>query len=204
MNKAQGVEDIYLEQHISILNVAKIHLLEFYLEPILSAFGKRIEYIVNQYGRYLPYHVKESEIEDLNTIAQLEFIETIKSWNMEQNDSVWPLARMRIVGAMKDHIRYVTKSDPSRLYDWINDAASMYKAVNDRADFENHIETGVELNRAMKALTQREQQIVIQHTKKDLTFREIGETLEISESQVSRIYKKSLQKMKKVLKPEGD
>lgn len=198
---AQTLDQLWEEIQEPVQNLAKKHLLTRHMDWIFKMYGARIDYIVRQYARYLPYHVSGSEAEDLSTIAQLEFIETVKVWNIAKNDSIWPLARMRMVGAMKDHIRYVTKSDPTRLYDWINNAAEVFMMVNDRADFENSIESGIELNNAMKTLTQREQQIVLNHTRKDLTFKQIGDAIGVSESQVSRIYKKSIQKLKKILNP---
>ena len=100
---------------------------------------------------------------------------------------------------MKDHVRYITKTDPSRLYDWVADAAYMYMTVNKRADFTKKIETGDELNSAMKILNERERRIIIMHTKSDLTFKIIGSQLGISESQISRIYKGAITKLKNEL-----
>lgn len=182
-----------------VLNNVKVYLLTHYVSDILHHYNRRIDIVVNKYARYLPSYVAESEIDDLRTIAKLEFLETLKVWDPVRYEDAWPLAQTRIVGAMKDHIRYITKSDPSRFYEWVSDAAHMYLTINDRADFAHEIETGVELTRAMKCLSYRERKIVIAHTKHDLTFRQIGEKLGVSESQISRIYKKAIQKVKKEL-----
>ena len=71
--------------------------------------------------------------------------------------------------------------------------------TNKRADFEKNIENGMQLNQAMKVLAFREKKIVVYHSKEDLTFKQIGEKLGVSESQISRIYKKALEKLKKEL-----
>jgi hypothetical protein len=126
-------------------------------------------------------------------------LETVKVWVPSRCPDIWPLARARIVGAMKDHIRFITRADPSRLYDWVTDAAYILMAIQDRADFENEIETGVQLQEAMKVLSMRERKIVLSHTKDDLTFKQIGELIGVSESQISRIYKKAIEKLRKVI-----
>jgi RNA polymerase sigma factor (sigma-70 family) len=180
-----------------VLNSIKISLLETWDIIIIDAFSNRLEMVLRRYVKYLPKYVGESEIDDLRTISQLEFLETIKVWDPELCPDVWPLAQRRILGAMKDHIRYISKSDPTRFYDWITDAAYVFMAINKRADFENQIETGIQLNQAMSGLNYREKKIVVLHTKNDMTFKEIGGKFGISESQISRIYKASIMKIKK-------
>ena len=197
--KAKSVKQVWSKIQEPVLNRLKYFAMTDYLNDLLQVYHDKIEYVIHRYSHHLPKHVVSSELDDLKTVARLEFIETLKVWDPVKYQSVWPLAQVRMVGAMKDHIRYITKSDPSRFYDWVSDAAHMYMVVNDRADFEHHIEAGVELNRAMKALTLRERKIVIFHTKHDLTFKVIGERLGVSESQISRIYKKAIDKIKAVL-----
>ena len=142
-----------------VLNSIKISLLETWDIIIIDAFSNRLEMVLRRYVKYLPKYVGESEIDDLRTISQLEFLETIKVWDPELCPDVWPLAQRRILGAMKDHIRYISKSDPTRFYDWITDAAYVFMAINKRADFENQIETGIQLNQAMSGLNYREKKI---------------------------------------------
>jgi RNA polymerase sigma factor (sigma-70 family) len=182
-----------------IFNHAKIYFLTHHVETIIAFYSKKISYIVHRYAKYLPHYVVDSEIDDLQTIAQLEFLETIKVWNPEKNDAIWPIAQQRMVGAMKDHIRYITKSDPSRLYDWMADATHLYKMVQERADFTSQFELGDQLQRAMKVLTERERKIILAHTMSDQTFKSIGERIGLSESHISRLYKHALIKLKKVI-----
>ena len=182
-----------------VLNHVKVHLLTYYVSDIILYFRTPIDTVVRKYARHLPDHVVDSEIDDLHTIAQLEFLETVKIWDPEINENIWPLAYQRIVGAMKDHIRYVTRSDPARIYDWMTEAAEVYITVEERGDFVRKFDTGDQLNRAMLVLSDRERHIIIQHTRAELTFKTIGDQLGISESQISRIYKKSIEKLKKEL-----
>jgi len=196
------VEQIWAGIEVPVVNIIKIDLMSRFSDQILLSYANRLEAIVKKYARHLPYHVADSEIDDLRTIARLELLETLKVWLPSRNLDFWPLAQARVIGAMKDHIRYISKSDPSRFYDWITDAAYVYMAVNDRADFQDTIDDGTQLAEAMQALTDRERSVVILHTKDDLTFKQIGEQFGISESQISRIYKKSLEKIKKQLSPK--
>ena len=197
--RSGSVKSIWKTLEISVLNNIKLSILQLFSNDILSHFSMKISYIVKQYTRFLPVHVADSEVDDLNTIAQLEFIETFKSWTPQKNADIWPLAYQRINGAMKDHIRYVTKSDPSRFYDWVTDAGYLYLSQNKEFEFESRIETGVQLGEAMDSLSIRERKVVILYTQKDMTFSEISIQYNLSESQVSRIYKKAIEKIKKVI-----
>eukprot|EP01047_Picozoa_sp_COSAG01_P000136 COSAG01_NODE_2_length_63927_cov_1357.611941_21_plen_205_part_00 len=183
-----------------ILNHLKIYLLQHHISDIIARFSTKVLMEVQRYLKSLPKHVAMSEVDDLKTIAQIEFIETLKVWDKTVNEDIWPLARRRILGAMKDHIRYITRTDPSRSYDWIADAAYMYEVVEEQASFSQKIETELELKQVMDVLTYREKRVVIAYVKSGLTFKDIGISLGVSESQVSRIYKKSLEKMQKLFK----
>jgi RNA polymerase sigma factor (sigma-70 family) len=198
-----SLDDLWERIAKPIYNNLKVFLLKEHVEDMLFFFRDRVEIIVKKYARYLPNYVVDSEIDDLRTVAQLEFLETVKVWDPDQNQNIWPLAQQRMMGAMKDHIRYVTRSDPSTSYDWVADAGHLYLSVSDRADFVKKFESGDEMSRAMTALSERERKIVIAHTRHDLTFKTIGERIGVSESQVSRIYKKAIETLKTVInKPQ--
>jgi RNA polymerase sigma factor (sigma-70 family) len=193
------LKKIWEDIRLPVINQLKGYLLTHYTQEIMENYQSKIEMIVRKYSKALPNHVVGSEIDDLRTVSQLEFLETFKVWDSENHADIWPLAQARMMGAMKDHIRYITRSDPSRLYDWITDAAQLYLTVQSNADFETKVENGDQLSRAMEVLTLREKQIVNAHTRADLTFKQIGGQIGVSESQVSRIYKKALEKLKKKL-----
>jgi len=195
----ETMETLWEAIELNVMNNIKSYILKTYTNNILKHFAMKLGYIVKQYAKYLPAHVAQSERDDLTTISQLEFLETFKAWKPSKCEEIWPLAYTRINGAMKDHIRYVSKSDPSRFYDWITDAAYIYMSQSNDDDFEYKIETGIELREAMKVLTFREKRIVIAYTNKDLTFQTISKKLGLSESQTSRLYKKALEKIKKEL-----
>ena len=185
---------------MGISNTIKVDYLTLHMDTLLKKFEKQLDFLVSRYKQNLPHHVSSVEGDDLGTIAQLELIETFKVWIPEKNINPWPLAYSRITGAMKDHIRYISKSDPTRFYDWIVDASHLYLAVNNDNSYESTIETHTEIDRMLQLLTQREKQVLIMYIKQDLTFKEISKEIRVSESQISRIYKKATEKIKKVLK----
>ena len=150
------LETIWKTIEHPILNIIKIHYLEKYMETLILTYEQQVGFLINKYKRHLPQHISLVEGDDLTTIAQLELIETFKAWNPNKNPDIWPLAYTRINGAMKDHIRYISKSDPTRFYDWINNAASLYLAINNDNSHETKIENNVELERALKELNEKE------------------------------------------------
>jgi RNA polymerase sigma factor (sigma-70 family) len=182
-----------LDRHI------KQHLIDHYSDQILKKFQPKINYLVNKYLTTLPYHVRESDGDDITNIAKIEFFETIKAWDPKKSTDVWPLAYSRITGAMRDQIRFITKASPTRMYDWITDAAYLYMTVEQDKEFEHKIDSGVVLGEAMKQLNRKERFIIFNRFKHDFTFKEIGEKIGLSESQVTRVYKLALKKLKKII-----
>ena len=194
-------ENIWKKIEKSVIVAVKKHLLKNYSGEILEKYKTKLNYLISKYITHLPAHVAKSETDDLSNIARIELFETIKNWDPERNKDIWPLAYSRITGAMKDHIRYITKSDPSRMYEWITNAAYLYLTVNRSQSFEHKIDTGIQLKDAMKKLSSTERKVVIEHSKHDKTFKDIGEEIDLSESQVARIYKKAITKLKKIVSP---
>ncbi len=56
----------------------------------------------------------------------------------------------------------------------------------------------------MDALTIRERKVVVNYAQKDMTFSQISTQMGLSESQVSRIYKKAIEKMKRAIEGPKD
>ena len=197
MNKV--IKNIWHKIGLTIVNYVKVILLEKHLEVVNQFFSDRLKIILRRYSRTLPIYVLDTEGDDLKSIAQLELIESIKAWDPIHNEEVWPLAQMRMLGAMRDHIRYLSKADPSRVFDWVNDQASNYIESKTPNDHDTTYAMQDEIKQAMKELDDRERFIVYAHVKLDLTFKIIGERINLSESQVSRVYKKSISKLKKII-----
>jgi RNA polymerase sigma factor (sigma-70 family) len=182
-----------------VLNRIRVALLQFYSGDMLTHFAPRIMGIVAHYSRQLPSYVAMNEVDDFRVVAQLEFLETVKIWDPEKSDDIWAIAFPRVVGALKDYIRHLTKSDPSRFFEWVSDAAYMHLIVNRISEIETKIENGIQLRDAMDGLSLREKKILNAYVKEDLTFQQIGHLFGLSESQVSRIYKKIVEKLRKKL-----
>ena len=201
MAQKESVDKVWKSIERSVMTDIKKHLTRNYSEEILKKYGLKIKGLVSKYLMSLPSHVTRSEGDDLMNVARIEFFETIKQWDPDRNEDVWPLAYSRITGAMKDHIRYLTKADPSRLYDWISAASNLYTIINSHLnDFEARVDNGVTLSHAMECLSEREKSVIMGRYKDDKTFKEIGSEIGISESQVTRIYKSSLKKLRKTVK----
>jgi RNA polymerase sigma factor (sigma-70 family) len=177
----------------------KKYFLNQFPKEILKKFQGQLNVLVGRYAAHLPRHVADSEHDDLANVARLELFESIKTWDPRKNPKVWPLAQQRITGAMRDHIRYLTKSDPTRLYEWITNAAYLFMSVEQSPHFENKIEDGFQLDKAMRVLNEVERQVVIMYYRDNRTFKEIAKMVGLSESQVSRIAKTSTQKMKEII-----
>ncbi len=179
----------------------KRHFSKKYSDQIIKKYGQKIKSLVTKYLMALPSHVTQSEGDDLMNVARIEFFETIKQWDPDRSMDIWPLAYSRINGAMKDHIRYLTKADPSRLYNWIAEASNLYSIVNSHVnEFEIKVDNGVTLSHAMECLSDKERSVITGRYKEDKTFKEIGDDIGLSESQVTRIYKSSIRKLKSSVK----
>ena len=87
---AAKLEKLWERIGIKVINFLKIAVLERYLNAVLSFFETRIKMAKGRYCKNLPLHVIESEKEDMNTISQLELIETIKTWDPAHNEELWP------------------------------------------------------------------------------------------------------------------
>ena len=57
------------------------------------------------------------------------------------------------------------------------------------------------LKDAMQLLTEKEQKVILLYYYEDLTLKEISRVLEVSESRISQLHTKALQKMKKKMGP---
>ena len=178
----------------------KEYLIGKYHDTVYDVFSERIQKLVNKYLNHLPSHIRNNEKDDLGNIAKIEFLACIRAWEPDRNN-IWPFAYSRISGAMRDHLRFMTKADPSRIFEWITNAANLYMSINSSTEFHNQIDDGITLNSAINELSPMEQKIVIMRYKNDLTFKEIGDVINLSDSQVSRIYKECLKKLKKIIKP---
>ena len=85
---SKEIEKIWLSIAPVVFNNIKVFFLEHNVGDIIHHFSKRIDYVVRRYSKYLPQYVAESELDDLKTISNLEFLETLKVWNPLKNDDI--------------------------------------------------------------------------------------------------------------------
>ena len=96
------------------------------------------------------------------------------------------------------------------LFDDIYDFAGKLRTVNlAKGNFRfaqpEEVTAETELKRmlkdAMQLLTEKEQKVILLYYYEDLTLKEISRVLEVSESRISQLHTKALQKMKKKMGP---
>ncbi|KAF0133828.1 MAG: hypothetical protein FD145_1038 [Candidatus Saganbacteria bacterium] len=168
-------------------------------EEILQRFNRQITNTVNWYVSTLPYHIKSSEAEDLASEAKIAFVTSLKNWDPRKGE-LWSYVSLRLKGSMQDYLRRKKMDQISGMYEWINSAAYAYMAFNKEAIIGDQVDDLLHVESALKVLTDKEKEVVETYCKKDKTFKEIGEEIGLSESQVSRIYKEAIIKMRKSAK----
>jgi len=131
--------------------------------------------------------------------ARIAFIDSLKNWDPRRGE-LWPFVSIRLKGSMQDYLRKKKMDQISGMYDWINSAAHVYMAFNREAVVSDQVDDILHVDVALKELNDKEKDIVERYYKQDKTFKEIGEEIGLSESQVSRICNEATRKMKKAVK----
>lgn len=75
----------------------------------------------------------------------------------------------------------------------------MYMVIQESNTFESTMDSAYDLQSVLQLLDTRDQEIVVSHALHDQTFKKISKKVQLSESQVSRIYNKSIQKIRDIL-----
>lgn len=193
-------EEFYYQKQTEIAKDIVSYIVFKYDKNLFESFDYKLNRLVQNYLRKLPGFIKSSDQDDLMNIARLEFLQTLRLWDPVENSVVWPFAYSRVNGAMRDHIRFLTKADPTRVYNWVSDAAYMYLSINkNQNEFSGKVEDRVTLLHALESLNDLEKKVVKLKSMDDLTLVEIGKRVSLSESQVSRIYRNAVEKLKKIL-----
>jgi len=170
-----------------------------YSDEVVDKYKDQISNTVNWYVSTLPPHIKKSEAEDLAQEAKIAFIDSLKTWDPRRGE-LWPYVSIRLRGSMQDYLRKKKMDQVSGMYEWINSAAHVYMAFNREAIVADQADDIIHVDVALKDLTDKEKNIVEEYYKKDKTFKEIGEEIGLSESQVSRICNEATLKMKRAIK----
>lgn len=165
----------------------------------LEKYQRQIEATVRWYVSTLPRHIAKHEADDLESEAKIAFVECLKTWDPRKGE-LWTYVSVRLKGSMQDYLRKRGGDPVAGLYEYITSAAGVYMAFNKKEIAHEEVDKLIHLESAMKDFSEKEQAVIEGYYKKDLTFREIGEDIGLSESQVSRICKDATVKLKKLLK----
>ncbi len=184
-----------------IVSIMREYFLKF-SDEVLDKYKGQIESTVKWYINSLPRHVATSEADDLDSEAKIAFINALKTWDPRKGD-LWPYISIRLRGAMQDYLRKRGTDPVAGIYEFVTSAANVYMAFNRKTVHHDRVDEIMHIDSAMKGLTDKERSVINGYYKEDKTFKQIGEEIGLSESQVSRIAKEATMKMKKsmVIKP---
>jgi len=181
-----------------IISIMRKHFLKFTSE-VIEKYKTQIDNAVRWYISSLPQHVAKSESDDLASEAKIAFVDSLKTWDPRVGE-LWPYANIRLKGAMQDYLRRRGSDPVTGVYEWIVQAANVYMAFNQQTIHQDFVDDSLHIETAMKDLSEVEQKVIDGYYKKDKTFKQIGEDIGLSESQVSRIAKTATEKMKNQFK----
>ncbi len=172
-----------------------------YSSETLEKYKNQIESTVKWYVSTLPRHIASSEAHDLESEAKIAFVECLKTWDPRKGE-LWPYVSVRLKGSMQDYLRKRGTDPVAGLYEFITSAANVYMAFNRKEIVHEEIDKVLHIDSAMKDFSDKERAVLENYYKKDMTFKEIGKGIGLSESQVSRICKEATLKLKKALREE--
>ena len=185
-----------------ILNILREEFLKHSGET-LEKYQNQIKTTVRWYVSSLPRHIAAHEAHDLEAEAKLAFLECLKTWDPRKGE-LWPYVSFRLKGAMQDYLRKRGGDPVAGLYEWVTSAANVYMAFNKKSVVHEEVDHVMHLDSALEKCTQKEKAVIESYYKEDMTFKEIGKEIGLSESQVSRICKEATLKLRKNLRGEED
>jgi len=170
-----------------------------YSSETLEKYKDQINNTVKWYVSTLPRHIAKSEADDLESEARIAFVECLKTWDPRRGE-LWPYVSVRLKGSMQDYLRKRGGDPVAGLYEFITSAANVYMAFNRKEIVHEEVDKLLHIDSAMKEFSDKEKAVVQGYYKEDMTFKEIGKKIGLSESQVSRICKDVTIKLKSALK----
>jgi len=180
-----------------IVQLLRSHFLK-YSDEVVAKYKNQIDSTVKWYINNLPHNVAKNEADDLISEAKMAFVDALKSWDPRKGD-LWPYVSIRLKGAMQDYLRKRGTDPVTGIYEWVTQAANVYLAFNKELAHSETTELATQIDSALKDLSENERAVIVGYYQDDMTFKEIGKTINLSESQVSRICKTATQKLKKLL-----
>ncbi len=184
-----------------IVRILREEFLKFSNET-LEKYKAKIHTTVKWYVSSLPRHIAKSEADDLEQEARMAFLDCLKTWDPRQGE-LWPYVSFRLKGSMQDYLRKRGNDPVAGLYEWITSAANVYMAFNKKSIVQEDVDKLIHFEEIMKDFDDKEKQVVKSYYKEDKTFKEIGNEIGLSESQVSRICKDATIKMRKRMKEDS-
>jgi RNA polymerase sigma factor (sigma-70 family) len=167
----------------------------------LQKYKDQIQSTVRWYVSSLPRHIAKSEADDLEQEAKIAFLEALKTWDPRKGD-LWPYISVRLKGSMQDYLRKRGTDPVAGLYEWVTSAANVYMAFNRKSIVHEEVDKLLHVETAMKDFSDKEKSVIEGYYQKDQTFKEIGQQIGLSESQVSRICKDATLKLRKNLRED--
>ncbi|OGC11161.1 hypothetical protein A3K48_01360 [candidate division WOR-1 bacterium RIFOXYA12_FULL_52_29] len=169
-----------------------------YSDETLEKYGEKIKALVRWYVSTLPRHVAKAEADDLEQEAKIAFLDCIKTWDPRKGE-LWTYVSVRLKGSMQDYLRKRGNDPVVGMYEFITSAANVYMAFNSKHIAQEDVDKELHFDTALKDLSQKEKTVIDNYYRKDMTFKEIGKEIGLSESQVSRICKDATLKLKETM-----
>ena len=193
-------------------------------EQIIIEYAPLVKIVAGRLSMYLGGNV---EYEDLVSYGVFGLIDAIDKFDTNKDVKFETYASLRIRGSILDQIRkmdWIPRTVRQRQRK-IDEAIKSLEARTGKTPTDEMLaeELGVsgeellswqsqlkviaetELKRmlkdAMQLLTEKEQKVILLYYYEDLTLKEISRVLEVSESRISQLHTKALQKMKKKMGP---
>ena len=188
-----------------IVETLRKHFLK-YSDEVVEKYKNQIESTIRWYVSSLPRHIAKGEADDLTSEAKIAFIEALKTWDPRKGE-LWTYVSVRLKGSMQDYLRKRGNDPVAGMYEWITSAANVYLAFNQDIVQYDNVDKVLHAETAMSILDEKERKVIEGYYKKDRTFKQIGDDIGLTESQVSRICKDATLKMRKSLnksEPGGD
>lgn len=172
-----------------------------YSQETLEKYEPQIKASVRWYVSSLPRHIAGSEADDLESEAKIAFMDCLKTWDPRKGE-LWPYVSVRLKGSMQDYLRKRGNDPVAGLYEYITSAANVYMAFNRKEIAHEEIDKSMNFESVMQDFSDKEKAVIEGYYRNDKTFKEIGDEINLSESQVSRICKEATVKLKHLLREE--